>query len=175
MPSSIEQKLNNWDGKSTDTISSIYNQYVNSKVFIPTLVTLTKSTQLQKGATWLLKKYCENALKLSDNHIVEIYQNTCSLTSWEAKLHILQCISYMPIKHVSVKAVEIFLRQCLSERNKFVRAWAYHGFYELATQHPTFQQEVKAFFEMALRDEPASVKARIRNILKQPEAKWLKQ
>jgi len=59
--------------------------------------------------------------------------------------------------------VEIFLRVCLLDNNKFVRAWAYKGFYELAVQYP---KETRQFFEMAMRDEAPSVKSRIRNIMK---------
>jgi hypothetical protein len=60
----------------------------------------------------------------------------------------------------------LFLRTCLADENKFVRAWAYNGFYLLSQQYPEYQQETEQFFAMAMRDEAASVKARIRNILK---------
>lgn len=60
----------------------------------------------------------------------------------------------------------MFLRNCLISDNKFVRAWAYNGFYELALQYPAYKTEVKKFLDMAMKDEAASVKARVRNILK---------
>ena len=60
----------------------------------------------------------------------------------------------------------MFLRNCLVDNNKFVRAWAYNGFYELAVQYPEYEKETKQFFEMAMRDEAPSVKSRIRNIMK---------
>ncbi|MEW8322573.1 MAG: hypothetical protein AB2606_07985 [Candidatus Thiodiazotropha taylori] len=67
---------------------------------------------------------------------------------------------------VEQEEVSAFLRECLTSSNKFVRAWSYNGFYELAIQHPQYQQETKVFFEMAMRDKAPSVKARIRNIMK---------
>ncbi len=59
------------------------------------------------------------------------------------------------------------MRKCLEDDNKFVRAWAYNGFYELAKQYPEYRTEAGQLFEMALRDEAASVKARVRNVMKQ--------
>jgi len=50
--------------------------------------------------------------------------------------------------------------------NKFVRSWAYNGFYGLSRQYPEYIQETKQFFEVAMKDEAPSVKARIRNVTK---------
>ncbi len=72
----------------------------------------------------------------------------------------------MPIAKGEKKKIEVFLRQCLTDGNKFVRAWAYNGFYEISVQYPEYKKETKLFFEMAMRDEAPSVKARIRNIMK---------
>ena len=65
------------------------------------------------------------------------------------------------------KNVETFLRECLVNDTKFVRAWAYSGLYELAFQYPEYKEEAKQLFEMAMRDEPASVKSRIRKVMKE--------
>jgi len=85
---------------------------------------------------------------------------------WETKLHILQCIPFLQIAKTEKKEVEAFLRKCLVDNNKFVRAWAYNGFYEISVQYPEYRNETKQFFDMAMRDEAPSVKARIRNIMK---------
>ena len=89
-----------------------------------------------------------------------------SLEHWESRLHVLQSIPYMPIPGTHKKKVETFLRECLVDDVKFVKAWAYSGFYELAVQYPEYQDEAEQFFEMAMRDQPASVRSRIRNIMK---------
>ncbi len=65
-------------------------------------------------------------------------------------------------------AVENYLRQALTHNNKFVRAWAYNGFYQLARQHRELRDEALEIMRMGQRDEPAAVKARIRNALKNP-------
>ena len=40
---------------------------------------------------------------------------------------------------------------------------AAQSLYEVSIQYPEYKKETKEFFEMALRDEAPSVKARIRN------------
>lgn len=163
---SLEQEILNWDGKSSADISDIYSRYSCESNFTITLVDLCKRIDLQKGATWLLKKHLESNHSLSRAQIAIIYTLAPNLHGWEAKLHILQSMAYMPVGEQEKQGVEVFLRNCLMSDNKFVRAWAYNGFYKLALQYPEYKAEVKKFLDMAMKDEAASVKARVRNILK---------
>ncbi|PIE43624.1 MAG: hypothetical protein CSA50_04460 [Gammaproteobacteria bacterium] len=163
---SIEQEIASWDGKSSSDIDAIYSRHDNDVSFAAKLIDLFQQTALQKGATWLLKRHLEGNRKLEANEIAMVYRFLSRLEHWETKLHILQCIPFMPIAETEKKAVETFLRKCLIDSNKFIRAWAYNGFYEISTQYPEYKKETKQFFEMAMRDEAPSVKARIRNIVK---------
>lgn len=163
---SMKQEIASWNGKSSDDIGTVYIRYSGDDSFVRQLIELSSQADLQKGATWLLKHYLEDNRKLETGGISVILKLLLQLESWEAKLHILQCIPYMPIGKVDRKGVEVFLRKCLADNNKFVRAWAYNGFYEIALQYPEYEEEAKKFFEMALRDEAPSVKARVRNIVK---------
>ncbi|WP_286235611.1 hypothetical protein [Thalassotalea sediminis] len=72
----------------------------------------------------------------------------------------------MSITNEESSNVYKFLRQTLTDQNNFVRAWSYNGFYELSRQHSMYKDETEQYFEMAMRDEAPSVKARIRNIMK---------
>jgi len=162
----IEQALEEWDGKSADDIRAIYEFYLKEPDFIDSIVNLTKNQLSQKGSTWLLKAWLEEGNRLEDSKIKEIYNLLDKLCHWETKLHILQSIPFMPIENQEKKYVDRFLRITLIDTNKFVRAWSYNGFYELARQHPEYISEAKQFFEMAMRDEAPSIKARIRNIMK---------
>ena len=163
---SLEKEIAKWDGKSADDIRKIYDSYCDNTRFTNQLITYMERLPLQKGATWLFKRHLESGSKLGKDKISSVYFLLTKFESWEAKLHILQSIPYMPIGKKQKTHVEDFLRVCLTDKNKFVRAWTYNGFYELARQYPEFQEEVSQFLEMAMRDEAASVKARIRNILK---------
>lgn len=78
----------------------------------------------------------------------------------------LQSVEYLPIAADDGKLFEQFLRIAITDNNKFVRAWAYNGFYLLAKQYDEYRVEVEQFFNMAMNDEVPSVKALIRNILK---------
>ena len=163
---SIEQEIMAWDGKSADDIRVVYKAYREQPGFADTIINLTDDEHYQKGATWLLKAWLESGNKLKKSQIAKIYGLLNKLRHWEAKLHLLQCIPFMPIETTDRKSIDTFLRATLTDANKFVRAWSYNGFYELAAQHPEYKEEVKKFFEMAMRVEAPSVKARIRIIMK---------
>ncbi len=162
----IKLEIAQWDGKSANDIGDIYSCYCCDSSFIPTIIDLVANVSLQKGATWLLKRHLENKNRLADAEVAEIYDQLKIMEQWESRLHILQCLPFIPIIKPKKKKVESFLRTCLLDNNKFVRAWAYNGFYELAVQYPEYKKEAHQFFEMAMRDEAPSVKSRIRNILK---------
>ncbi len=164
---SLEQEIACWDGKSVNGLEAIYSRYRDSDCFIKDVIELLQNETEQQGASWLLKRHLENGNKIEADEIAVIYRHLIELAHWEAKLHILQCIQFMKIAETETKQVELFLRGCLAETNKFIRAWAYNGFYEISVQYPEYKKETEQFFEMAMRDEALSVKARIRNIMKE--------
>ncbi|EPJ44828.1 MAG: hypothetical protein OFPI_38830 [Osedax symbiont Rs2] len=160
----LQQAIANWDGKSVDEICDIYNRYLNQLGFSANLVLFIGQPATEKGASWLLKQHLQNQGKVPAN---EVYKRLSQLQQWQSKLHILQCIPSLPIAADDRANVHVFLRSCLIERNKFVRAWAYNGFYQLARQYEEYRDETEQFLRMAMRDEAPSVQARVRNILKQ--------
>jgi hypothetical protein len=163
---SLQKKIQAWNGKSADDIKAVYDSYHAQSNFADTIIKLAKDNAYQKGATWLLKAWLESGNKLESDQIKTIYSTLNGLEHWESKLHVLQSIPFMPIEKAERKKIETFLRETLTDPNKLLRAWSYNGFYELATQHSEYLNETKQIFEMAMRDEAASVKARIRNIMK---------
>ena len=162
----IKQEIAAWDGKSAADIKLIYEAHNADSNFVDNIVALSFTQAYEKGATWLLKAWLEAGNTLEQSQIAKIYGSLQQLQHWEAKLHVLQSIPFMPIAAAESNKVYNFLRLTLSDQNKFVRAWSYNGFYELSTQHSRYLDETKQYFEMALRDEAPSVKARIRNIMK---------
>lgn len=164
---SIQQAVVDWDGKSADDLTAVYDQFGDEPAFLSDMISLISGVSCQKGASWLLKRYVEDHGSLCVSDANQIYELLKGIAHWETKLHLLQCMPYLPITKSYVKRVEFFLRECLVDQNKFVRAWAYNGFYELALQHVEYQPETKQLLEMAMQNEAASVKARVRNIMKQ--------
>ena len=167
----IEQEIASWNGKSSNDIEEIYNRHSDESSFISSLIVFLSQEYLQKGTSWLLKHHLNNKYRLDANEVATIYSLLPKLEHWEAKLHILQCIPNMPIGEAEKENVEIFLRDCLTDDNKFVRAWAYNGFYEIALKYSEYKDEANQLFEMAMKDEAPSVKARIRNIKKKETVK----
>jgi len=163
---SIQQDLENWDGKSADHIDRIYERNFKHNASVADIVKLMANNTSQKGATWLLKRYLQDKRPIDESTTNKIFKNLNNLTQWESKLHLLQNLPFLEISTSNKRKIEVFLRICLASHNKFVRAWAYHGFYELSLQHPEYEKKTKQFFAMALKDEAPAVKARIKNILK---------
>ena len=164
---SLEQAIRAWDGKSADAIESLSLRYRDETGFAAMVVELSADPELETGATWLLKRYLESGGRLSAPETAALFALAPGMQSWEAKLHLLQGLLYLRIEVADRDRLEAFLRSCLEDDNKFVRAWAYNGFYELARQYPNYRAETEELFEMAMRDEAASVRARVRNVIKQ--------
>lgn len=159
--------LKAWDGKSVDPVAAVYQACKDREAFPDELIAALSDTEYQAAASWLLKAWLQDERKIETHQAGAVLACLNDLQQWQAKLHILQCLPFMEIGSDHKTAVEYFLRQTLADSNKFVRAWSYNGFYILACQFPEYRDEVREFFRLAMQDESASVKARIRNVQKQ--------
>ena len=157
--------LSNWDRKDTEYLKSFSDKNRDPEEFVQQLIELIADSDAQSAATWLLKNEF-SGIEFSNEQSELILSSLNKLTHWDSQLHVLQFLHRLEISKSRKKELEEFLRKSLISDNKFVRAWAYNGFDILAERFGEYRQEVDQFLEMGLRDEPASVKARIRNILK---------
>ncbi|MDX1561315.1 MAG: hypothetical protein R3305_00215, partial [Gammaproteobacteria bacterium] len=157
---SLEQALAAWDGKTVAEIEAVYRRYEAEPGFVASVVDLVAKPGHQRGATWLLKHYVQRGEPLDTRLATRLYEATEHLEHWESRLHVLQCVAVMPIPRASRRSVEAFVRECLIDEIKFVRAWAYYGFYMLAVQYPEHREEAERILQLGMLDEPASVKAR---------------
>jgi len=163
----LKHTLSAWDGKQTDVLGDIYSELSTETDFMDACVALLHDSELQVAASWLIKKHCDLKRHVNAQQVAGIFGALQYLQHWQAKLHILQSLSQLPVAKQQQQSVHTFISNAINDENKFVRAWAYDGLYQLARQHPEYEPEARDFFDMAMRDEAASVKARIRNILKQ--------
>ncbi|WP_434360999.1 hypothetical protein NF212_21595 [Parasalinivibrio latis] len=163
----LGKQLSNWDGKDKDEIHRIYRQFANRKNLFTQLIVLLSDQQSERGVTWLIKHHLEKGHLPSQSDTVTIIQQLPLLQHWESRLHLLQSLRYFTLPESEKRSLEVFVRKGLSDPNKFVRAWSYDGFFQLARQFPEYRPVVTELFDMAIKDEPASVKARIRNLLKE--------
>lgn len=162
----LPQDLESWDGKTTYDIETIYERYFRAASFINDIMSSLHTSSSQIGATWLLKKHLETGVVIQREIISELYQLAGHFDNWQSRLHILQCIPMLSIAAVDKSNVEEFLRTCLNDPNKFVRAWAYGGFVELAARFEEYETETRRLITYAMREETPSITARLRNVIK---------
>ena len=163
---SLPEEIDSWDGKSIAALQSTYERYCAEEDFVATILAQIADVNLQRAATWLLKKHLEEGNSLSAGDCRAILGGLSVHKHWESKLHVLQCLPYLNILEEDSVDLEKFLDACVKSDNKFVRAWAYNGFNELSLRFPRYRERVDDMLARASISEAASVRARIRNILK---------
>ena len=166
MISELISKLSQWDGIHIEFLKELYNLHSSNVDFFENLVLIcTLEQNLQKTATWLIKHHYDNGKNLT-NHNSENLLNCClKIENWEAKLHILQLVPFFPISNNSYVILEDFIRKCLIDKNKFVRAWAFSGLYELTKFNPLLKSELELMCQNAMKTETAAIKSRVKKIL----------
>jgi len=158
-----------WDGKDIDFLKKTYDHYSCDPGFQrDVLDSLALTERHQSAASWLLRRSLQRGYRPDEQQAAIIFEAMTKCNGWEAQLNLLQCMELLVVPESARFAVENYLRQALTHNNKFVRAWAYNGFYQLARQHRELRDEALEIMRMGQRDEPAAVKARIRNALKNP-------
>lgn len=161
---SLEADIANWDGKSSRDLAGVFDRHASDAGFLAELIEHTESEALQKGATWLIKRFVERSGEVRASEAERLLQAAHKFKAWESKMHVLQCLPHMSIPASCRITVEALTRAGIEDRKVFLRAWAYGGFYELARQYPQYRKEAEQLMEMGLIDEPASVRARIRQV-----------
>lgn len=160
----LRQRLAAWNGKSSEDIAGIFEELREQEEFAEELISLVVFEESEIASTWLLKALLETKKPLTEALNNALVAAIPMLKHWQSKLHALQVFAYLNFPEHSEAKILAFVRACFQDTNKFVRAWAYHGFFELACQYPEYQSHVTELMEMGLRDETPSVKARIRNL-----------
>ena len=166
MTTTLSEEIASWDGKSAAVLQSTYERHSADEGFVATILAHLSDVGYQRVATWLLKRHLEAGNSLSVAASRAVFGRLSVQQHWESKLHILQCLPYLDIPEDGIASLEQFLDACLGSERKFVRAWAYNGFNELALRFPRYQDEVDRMLVRAGETESASVRARIRNMRK---------
>ncbi len=163
---SLAAAIRRWDRKSADDIAVVYREFASQKTFSTLLLDALADAELQAGASWLLKAWLEDGNLLSAKDSTRLLNAFPELQDWAARLHCLQSLPFIEIPASCEQPLGKFLHRQLTHDNKFVRAWAYNGFALLGRNNARYREEAESLFEMAMRDEAPSVKARIRQIQK---------
>jgi len=160
-----------WDGKSVDTITRIYDTHSKTAEFGSELINCLGDPDSERGVTWLIKHHLEQGWIThgsgpEPDEVGTMVKALSVFTHWEARLHVLQCLDHLDIPQSATAPLAAYLETAITDTTKFVRAWAYHGWYVLAEQHPAYRARAVALLEAAQSSESAaSVKVRIRRAL----------
>ncbi len=151
-----------------DSLDLFLARHRSTRSFVNQLVLLNAPAEpkLQIKATALLKRLAESGTKFTTQQLVAIFDSLAEVRHWEAKLHLCQLLPHVEIPKGSGTKIVWFFERCLSAENKFLRAWAYNGFYELAKHHPEYYDYAIEQLGRAQKEKSAAVKARLRNITK---------
>jgi hypothetical protein len=162
-------ELEKFDWKQGDVLKQILSsrRRTNSLIEDLTLLVANKEPIIQTKATGLLKKLAENKVKFKTEHVMVLFDSLAELEDWESKLHVCQMLQHIEIPQRSEGSVVWFLERSLAHENKYLRAWAYNGFYELARQRQEYVDYAMEIMERGEAEKAAAVKARLRNIRKE--------
>tara|TARA_R110002012_G_scaffold77840_3_gene198265 strand:- start:27483 stop:28007 length:525 start_codon:yes stop_codon:yes gene_type:complete len=166
---SLETEIREWDQKSVAAIAAIHAAHAADADLIDQLLSLAGETELETGATWLIKHQLENRLAQLDlAQTLKLVALLSQLSGWEARLHCLQIFPFITLPREGRDLILRFVLDCSKDDNKFVRAWAYSGLHQLALAHPEYREQARVILETAQESErAASVKVRLRRALKQ--------
>ncbi len=152
-------------------LEGYYDLNHEKKDFPDNLLNQLPDDEFENANTWLLKRYLEKGNRLPANIEIRILDLLPHLSGWEAKLHLLQILPFITVPKSRSSTIRVILLALIRENNKFIRAWAYNGLYHLQTCHPEYKTEMITLLNKAYSSEAPSIKARIRNILREDE--WL--
>jgi len=85
---------------------------------------------------------------------------------WPATLNLLQMLGSIQVDPEQRGELWKFIRGAITDKNGFVRAWAYNGLWVLGEQNPRLKDRVRGILEDAGAKETPAVRARIRRIMK---------
>lgn len=157
-----------WDNKHTDYLKHIYSEYINKSNFISITIKLfLKDESLEHPTSWLIKYHYDNKNTLAKEDVKSILLNIKNLKYWGSELHILQIIPKIQLTTRLAEKIEFEICNKLKSKNKFVRAAAYEAYLEIVRVIPELKEEFRTVCNDAIERESASVKVKIKRVLKQ--------
>lgn len=169
----LESELAAYDGKRKETLEALAARLSTDAAAFRDLTALAKrdDAKLQAGATWLLKHLQDEGMTYSAKQSDALLALLDDVSHWEARLHLLQILPALTLPKERKAALYRLLTggDYLQSPNKFIRAWTYNALAVLAAQFPALRKAVAPLLAAAQEDEAASVRARLRKVMKEHE------
>lgn len=125
----------------------------------------------QVGATWVIKHWIERGETPPAGPMERLLELVGHFDDPNATLHCLQLVGAVPLSDGAAGRLFEVVSGLCGTPHKFVRAWAYSALASIAAQHPEFRGAVRERLDEIGPNEPASVRARIRQVSR--EHAWL--
>jgi len=164
----LSKELSKCDRKHTDHLIEIYQNNQGKPEFLDKIIDVYVSCDdLEHSTTWLIKHFIDNGTKLSQTQADKVLANISKLDFWESKLHILQITPKINLTLKNAKLIEPSVNTMMKSDKKFVKAAAYEAYFEIVKLIPELRNEFTILCENALETESASIKSKVKRILKQ--------
>ncbi len=163
--------LSEFDGQRTAPLEAAAQRFVPSRELRDLLVRLSTDSdiKMQTAATWLLSRWISSGLVVTSSQVAKLMTAVDTPESWLSRLHLCQGFADVAVPdRARASASRYFRRWCKDER-PFVRAWAYAALARLALSAPDAMTNAKVleFIVHGLDDPAASVRARVRRIMRE--------
>ena len=167
----LAAELAAFDGKHNVVLEALAARLAPEPAVIRELIKLAArdDAKLQTAATWLLKRFHEDGHGFTTEQIAGLLNLFETVTHWEARLHLLQMLPGLAVPEARKDALFRLLKGAgfLHDPNKFVRAWSYNALAVMAEQFPALRATVAPLLAAGQEDEAASVRARLRRVVKE--------
>ncbi len=162
---SVRESLRRYDGKSVEPFRLIAEDLAIRPDALEIVISIIESDEpnAQVGGTWVLKRLLELGLETDGQFCKKVLLWLDSTSDKNARLHLLQSFSHIKIPKSLHNRVYTLGLELTTDRNTFVRAWAYNLIGLVAVANLGFQAETWVHYKKAMLTETPSIKARIRN------------
>ena len=164
--SALAALLEGDSAQHADVLDRIAADHPADSALLFRLVGLAESCgpEVQVAVTGLLRRYQASGAVFSPRLTGRLIDLIPAVARWEARLHLLQMLPALAVPRHHADPVCEHLSGLLTDRNKFVRAWAYGGLHRLASLHPRYCIGVATLLNRSSIEESASVRARLRQL-----------
>ena len=159
-------ELHKWlvEAKDDTVLLSEIAKSSNQEELVDQILSLIESDlETQLPGTWILKHLVESGQELNSDQTEKLLKSLNSLVDWQSKLHVLQLSSNS--KTLIPETIANWARGCLSEENKFLKAWAtYVSVLGFAENEPELAKQI---LNEGLQSDSGSIRSRAKKAAEQ--------
>ncbi|MDN3688122.1 hypothetical protein [Cyclobacterium jeungdonense] len=163
----LKEAFLQWDGTHTAYLKNLYQENREDPSFIPITLSLFETeAAVEVSSSWVLKHHVDQGGTLSPDQVAQLLNKLDGLRFWESRLHLLQVIPKVALTAAQAEHLEPTVRSLLSSERAFVKAAAFAAYFEIVELFPELKNEFRLLCEDSLDKVSASVRVKIRRILK---------